>query len=246
MKNPKISFVIPAYNKEAYLGNAIDSCLQQSLKEIEVIVVDDGSTDHTERLMKHYTEKDDRVKYYKLPKNVGRSMARNYGNEKATADIICVQDADDISVPKRAAIVYDHFKRKPKTEMFYGGFYITDYFFNTIDQIKPKEFNYELVKETGSTYIGHSSMAYTKKVAMKYKYSANEYDDLGLDDWELQMSMYKGGVKFDYTTNPLFHYRQLTNNISHIRDSVAVYKLKGKFFEQYGEKLTIEGMEKVK
>ena len=235
---PLISFVIPSYNKEVFLREAIDSCLEQTLKEIEVIVVDDGSTDHTPRLMEYLSKKDSRIVSLRLDSNHGRSFARNYGNSKASADIICVLDADDKNVPKRAAITYDHFKRNPDTGLFYGSFAVCDYFFEVVDQIKAKPFDYEMVKKTGMTYMGHSSMAYPKKITETFKYSADEYADLGLDDWKLQMDLFHAGIKFNYTTEVLYLYRQLSDSVSLIRNATDVYKLKGKYFEEHGERLT--------
>lgn len=102
MKSSRVSFVIPAYNAEAYLAQAILSCRGQSIKELEIIVVDDGSTDGTKELVHWHSDQDKRVKYVGFENNCGRSAARNFGNEIAVSPYILVLDADDVALPNRA------------------------------------------------------------------------------------------------------------------------------------------------
>lgn len=94
MKNDeKISVVIPTFNREKTIIKSINSVLNQTYKNIEVIVVDDYSTDNTEKEIKKI--KDKRLKYFKLPENKGASYARNYGIEKSSGKYISFQDSDD-------------------------------------------------------------------------------------------------------------------------------------------------------
>lgn len=89
-----ISIVIPTYNREKTIKNAIESVLKQTYKDIEVIVVDDCSTDNTEEIVR--AMKDDRIIYYKLNQNSGACVARNKGIELAKGSYIAFQDSDDI------------------------------------------------------------------------------------------------------------------------------------------------------
>lgn len=88
----KISFIIPTYNREKELRVSIQSILNQTLKEIEIIVVDDGSTDNTEKVIKGF--KDKRIKYFKRT-NHGIGNSRNYGIEKSNGEYIAFIDSDD-------------------------------------------------------------------------------------------------------------------------------------------------------
>jgi glycosyltransferase involved in cell wall biosynthesis len=96
---PRVSVVLPTYNCSAFLGKAIDSVLAQSYKDYEIIVVDDGSTDHTSSLMAHY-EKHTRYFYQN---NKGVSAARNLALMHATGEFIAYLDADDIWYPAKLA-----------------------------------------------------------------------------------------------------------------------------------------------
>ena len=87
-----ISIIIPIYNAEKYLKECIDSLVNQTKKELEFILVNDGSTDSTEEIIKSY--KDKRIKYFKN-KNQGIGKTRNFGIEKATGKYIMFLDSDD-------------------------------------------------------------------------------------------------------------------------------------------------------
>lgn len=88
-----ISIIIPTFNRERTIKRAIESCLNQTYKDIEVIVVDDCSTDDTRQIVKNINDK--RLRYYKLDKNSGACEARNKGIEFAKGDYIAFQDSDD-------------------------------------------------------------------------------------------------------------------------------------------------------
>lgn len=94
-----ISVVIPAYNRADIIGKCIDSVLNQTYDNIEVIVVDDCSTDNTVSVVNSI--KDHRIICYQLDSNHGACFARNYGVERANGQYIAFQDSDDIWVPDK-------------------------------------------------------------------------------------------------------------------------------------------------
>lgn len=94
--NPLISIVIPAYNASKYIADAVQSVLDQDYRPIEVIVVDDGSTDNTREVVERISSEE--VFYY-YKENGGASSARNYGIERANGEYIRFVDADDILLP---------------------------------------------------------------------------------------------------------------------------------------------------
>ena len=100
-----VSVIIPAYNAESFIVEAIDSVLAQSYRNIELIIVNDGSTDSTPILCKSYKEK---LKLFSQP-NQGVSAARNLGLQKAKGDFIAFLDADDSYLPNAIAILLDCF-----------------------------------------------------------------------------------------------------------------------------------------
>lgn len=89
-----ISVIIPVYNSERYLNKCIDSILHQTYRNLEVICIDDGSTDHSVEIVKEYIFKDKRVKLYRNEAK-GVSAARNYGLDKCKGQYVMFVDSDD-------------------------------------------------------------------------------------------------------------------------------------------------------
>jgi len=94
----KISVVIPAYNAERYIRTAIESCLSQTYAPVEIVVVDDGSTDGTAAVAESFASP---VRVVRLPQNMGLSTARNRGVQASTGDWVAFLDADDWFFPEK-------------------------------------------------------------------------------------------------------------------------------------------------
>ena len=95
---PKVSVIIPVYNVEKYLGECLDSILGQTLKDIEVLCVDDGSTDDSAKILADYAARDARVKVFASP-HAGAFRAREVGVKAAKGEFIHFMDADDLLAP---------------------------------------------------------------------------------------------------------------------------------------------------
>ena len=113
-----ISVVIPSYNRKDRLPACMDSVLGQSYGNIELIVVDDASTDGTRELFRNM--RDPRVRYLRYEENRGACHARNYGAERAEGGLIAFQDSDDIWHPDKLEKQYWHLK-KTGADMCYCG-----------------------------------------------------------------------------------------------------------------------------
>lgn len=99
-----VSIIVPIYNAEKYIKKCLDSLLNQTKKELEFILVNDGSTDNTEHIIKKY--KDKRIKYYKN-ENQGIGKARNFGIEKANGRYIMFIDSDDYIDKNMSKLMFD-------------------------------------------------------------------------------------------------------------------------------------------
>ncbi|MGL6298354.1 MAG: glycosyltransferase family 2 protein [Methanobacteriaceae archaeon] len=95
MKSVKISTIIPVYNAEDYLEECLNSITNQTLNDIEIICVDDGSDDNSLKKIEKLAKKDNRIKIFKTDKNSGAGVARNIGLENAKGDYISFVDSDD-------------------------------------------------------------------------------------------------------------------------------------------------------
>ena len=95
----KVSIIIPTYNRADVLVTSIQSVLQQSYTDFELLIVDDGSTDNTDIVVESIH--DDRIRYLKMPENKGVAAARNEGIRQAKYDYIAFQDSDDHWKPEK-------------------------------------------------------------------------------------------------------------------------------------------------
>jgi len=92
---PKISVIIPVYNMEKYLGECLDSILQQTLSDLEMIIINDGSTDSSLSIIREYQKRDSRIVVIDKA-NAGVGAARNDGIKAATGDYLAFMDPDDM------------------------------------------------------------------------------------------------------------------------------------------------------
>lgn len=106
-KISKISIIIPAYNASKYITRTLDSICNQTYKNLEIIVVDDGSSDNTLEICKEQSEKDNRIKVFHK-KNEGVTLARDMGISLATGELIGFIDADDTIDPKMYECLYNN------------------------------------------------------------------------------------------------------------------------------------------
>ena len=90
----KVSVIVPVYNTSQYLPKCLDSLLNQTLEEIEIIVVNDGSKDNSQEIIEKYASKSSKIKFFQK-ENGGLSDARNFGVEKSTGDFVGFVDSDD-------------------------------------------------------------------------------------------------------------------------------------------------------
>jgi len=114
--NPLVSVIIPAYNCQRYVEEAIHSLLAQTYTSTEIIVIDDGSTDATADAVKHYVPP---VKYAFQP-NGGPDSARNHGIDLARGSFFAFLDADDLWVRDKLALQLDAFTKDPNLDAVFG------------------------------------------------------------------------------------------------------------------------------
>ena len=107
---PKVSIIIPFNNVENYISECLDSVLNQTLKDIEVICINDASTDKTLKIVKQYANKDERIKLIELSERKGQGYARNRGIEIATGEYIGFVDSDDFIKHDMYDVLYNKAK----------------------------------------------------------------------------------------------------------------------------------------
>ncbi|MDA2936669.1 glycosyltransferase [Acidobacteria bacterium AH-259-A15] len=119
----RVTAIIPAYNAEAFISQTIESVLAQMYQELEIIVVDDGSTDSTRRILQRYG---DRIRYV-YQKNTGVSTARNTGVSIATGEYIALLDHDDLWLPEKLDKQIRILDADPDVALVYSDCYLVDF-----------------------------------------------------------------------------------------------------------------------
>lgn len=120
--NKRVTIIVTTYNSAAFIENCIDSLLNQSIDNIEIIVVDDASTDDTVAILKKYST----IKVIKLKENGGTYHARNIGIKQSTSEFITFQDSDDWSHPERVARQLLQLNKNSNTVANFSNFFRVD------------------------------------------------------------------------------------------------------------------------
>ncbi len=123
MNSPKVSVIIPTYNYANYVGEAIQSVLDQSFSDFEVIVVDDGSIDHTAEVVRRFS--DTRVKYI-FQENRGLPAARNTGIKASSGELLAFLDSDDKFHPDKLQTQVAFLKENPDVGLTYNSKFLVD------------------------------------------------------------------------------------------------------------------------
>lgn len=213
MQGVKVSFVVPTYNRIAWISECVQSLRVQTLKDIEVIVVDDCSTDSTEKVMQWFCEQDKRIVYVKNEKNMGAGESRNIGNKLAKADIICVCDSDDFYPDYRAESTYKYLMKHKNVDMVNGSYYRVDYSNNITKEFKSTDIDLKLFSKKQEFYFCHPSAAYRRKDILKlpYKHETNGMTD----DYMLVKDWLAKGRKIRAVDEIWCFHRVLPNSIMH-------------------------------
>ena len=148
---PRISIVIPTFNRGDLIKETLDSVQAQTYKSWECIVVDDGSTDNTAMVLNSYQEKDGRIQYIKRPEHLpkGANTCRNLGIEKAGGDYIVFFDSDDLMTPDHLEV-----KLKPFEDEAIDFTIAKTEFFNKPSHKRDHRYSFHLYPITLNNYLG--------------------------------------------------------------------------------------------
>lgn len=122
----KVSIIIPVYNNEEHLRISMDSVVGQTMKDIEIICIDDASTDSSLAILKEYEQRDERVHIIKHKENLSPSQARKNGCLQSCGEYILFVDGDDYILPKACEKLYQEMQRSP-VDILQFGTYILNY-----------------------------------------------------------------------------------------------------------------------
>ncbi len=199
---PRVSVIIPTYNRANYICEAIDSVLSQTYTDYEIMVIDDGSTDNTKGVLQPYSSK---IKYL-FQENRGIAAARNYGIRNSTGEFIAMLDSDDQWLPEKLKIQVATISSNPELAFVCSGSYVIDGDGKIIDIWKKSR---KLNSETfDNLYKKDFVLTLTVLLRRTHFEAIDGFDDeyKVSQDYELWLRLAKR-YKFYYINLPLAKYR---------------------------------------
>lgn len=235
--NPLVSVIMPVYNGEKYLAEAIQSVLNQSYQQLELLIVNDGSTDGSETIVHQFS--DPRIRYFRQD-NSGVSVARNTALANMNGDYFCCLDGDDVLPVNSIQSRMDVFRRSSSIAFVDG---LVNVYNSTLQKIQyqwmpQKEghvFN-ELIRLTGHCFFGPTWLV--KRIhGIKYHFENGMTHG---EDLLFYISIANSG-EYAYTSDCILHYRKneqsVMNNLSGLGRGYAF--LAAKLREKFSDRFTL-------
>lgn len=221
----KLSFVMPVYNEQANIAMSIKHLFSQSVPA-EIIIINDGSTDNTLRIIEELIKsapEDKAVTLIAQDSRLGAAKCRNIGNKLASGDIIAVCDAE-INHRDRGKAILEFFEKFPEKEVFYSALHLKSAkTYEEMGTMAAIEWDFN-----SKCPISHPSVAYRKRIANQFPYHEVS-PETDLFEFML-LDAHRGGALFGGCQNPLLCKIEGNSN----RDISQAKEIKAKMYSDYG------------
>ena len=222
--NEKITVIVPVYNVEHYLDKCLDSLINQTYKNLEIIVINDGSTDNSGTICQEYAQKDNRIIYIEK-ENGGQSEARNMGLDRMTGSYVTFVDSDDWVEPNYVEILYkklleycadiaigNYYSYNEQEGIFYFHIFGDSYYEKVYDNVSIFENLYESQEMKSFALISIFGKLYKADLVKHLRFDIGK---LGEDGY-LNQKIYLLAEKTIYLNKGLYAYRQREGSSSRI------------------------------
>lgn len=206
---PAVSIIVPAYNQSQYLGDAIRSALAQTCGDLEVIVVDDGSTDDTRGVCQSFT--DPRVRYV-WQENRGLSGARNTGIRESRGKFLTFLDSDDQFLPEKLELLLGAFERDSSLGLVAGQALLIDQLGRRIGEV----FDKPLPDDPSELLQGNPLHVGSVLLRREWQERVGFFDETlrSYEDWDMWLRLARAGCRMGWVAQPVsfyrFHLEQMT------------------------------------
>jgi glycosyltransferase involved in cell wall biosynthesis len=209
---PLVSVIIPAYNAEKFIVRTLESVLSQTYKNIEVLVINDGSTDRTVEIVESFAQKESRMRILHQP-NLGPSAARNCGIQSSKGEFIAFIDADDIWHKEKIQAQVECFQRSGRSVgLVYSWSMIIDESGSPLTGIAHQYSGNILAELIHSNFVGNGSSAMIRRSCLKEIGNFN-VDLRGPEDWDMYLRV---AERYEFQVVPKYHigYTRVLSSIS--------------------------------
>ena len=220
----KITVIVPVYNVEHYLNKCLDSLINQTYKNLEIIVINDGSTDNSGKICQEYAQKDNRIIYIEK-ENGGQSEARNMGLDRMTGSYVTFVDSDDWVEPDYVEVLYNklieyqadiavgnYYSYNEQEGIFYFHIFGDSYYEKVYDNVSIFENLYESQEMKSFALISVWGKLYKANLVNHLRFDIGK---LGEDGY-LNQKIYLLAEKTIYLNKGLYAYRQREGSSSRI------------------------------
>lgn len=246
-----VSIIIPAYNAEKYIGRAIESALGQTYKDIEIIVVDDGSTDRTAEIVRSF--QDPKIRYLRQ-ENKFQGAARNYGIKESRGEYITFLDADDMYLPEKVERQVKFLQEHPEYDAAYCN--AVHFYSRNPDKFYRKKGSFpsgDIFSELLHSSLINPNCAIIRRGVLEKVGGFSEVR-YWPEEWDLWLRIARAGYKFGYMDEDLVkvEIREGSNTTMEIQPILKKYTLDmfEKLFsemppqerEKYGSESVLDGI----
>ncbi len=208
---PKVSVIVPIYNAQKYLNQCLDSIIGQTLKDIEIICINDGSTDNSLNILKEYAAKDDRIIVVNKP-NTGYGHTMNVGLEHATGEYIGIVESDDFVDLEMFEQIYD-IAKKNSAEVVKSNYFEYKNKSNTfIENLKDCKYNniFSPMEEQNVFFVSPSiwSGIYKRSLLINNNIKFNETPGASYQDTSFAFKVWASAKRVYLVNEAFLHYRK--------------------------------------
>lgn len=213
--NPLISVILPVYNAAKYVAVAIESILQQTYVNFELIIIDDSSSDNSATIIQYYAATDKRIKLMWNKENCGVAACLNRAVIKALGQYLARMDADDRADPERLARQLAFLVANPQIGVVGSWYNVYDDSLQQLQYSERKPLQHDLINiylHLWGNPIGHPTVMLRKQVLPPEPYLATMRNNA--EDYELWLRLSQAGIKFANIPAVLLDYRLATSSLS--------------------------------
>ncbi|MFN5324372.1 MAG: glycosyltransferase family 2 protein [Bacteroidota bacterium] len=218
---PLVTVLMPCYNASRFLADAFDSILNQSYTNLEILAIDDGSTDGTANIISHYASLDSRIKPHFNEMNMGLIKTLNKGCQLANGKYIARMDSDDISMPNRVELLVQELERDLEVDLVSAGCFTLSESGHRLERVFPKACTSKALKFVSffCTPVLHPCVVFRTSLVRDEPFD-EEY--LHSEDYEIFSRLLLKGKRFRNLEEPLYLLRNNSQSVSHRYESIQI------------------------